>query len=271
MNRCAAVIIACLTVVLGSTGAVRAADSVENVARCTGCHGEGGNARTPGMPSLAGQRPLYLVSAMHQYQDGTRASKAMKPVAAPLDEKQLRALSVYFASQQPIARKTTMQADIEAGRLASAGCASCHGSDGTSMDVVVPSLAGQDATYLVARIDGYRGKTGHWGMPHQVIDLSGQGARNVAVFFASQTPRIATGHATSVQAMASRCDRCHDAPSATTPTPRLAGKDRAYLASVLRAYRDGTRANSAMHRMTAEYSDAAIDELAGWYATAARK
>lgn len=271
MNRCAAVMIACLAVVFGSMGAARAAAPVDNAARCTACHGEGGNARTPGMPSLAGQRPLYLVAAMHQYQDGTRASKVMKPVAGQLDETQLRALSVYFASQQPVMRKTTMQGNIEAGRVASAACATCHGVDGTSVDIAVPSLAGQDPTYLINRIDGYRGKTEHWGMPHQVIDLSAQHTRDVAVFFASQTPRPATGRSTSIQAMASRCDRCHDAATSGPPTPTLAGKDRAYLASVLRAYRDGTRANSAMHRMTADYSDTVIDELAGWYATAARK
>jgi len=41
-------------------------------AGCVGCHGDGGISKTPGMPSLVGLDPKYLVGAMKAYKGGQR-------------------------------------------------------------------------------------------------------------------------------------------------------------------------------------------------------
>jgi len=54
-------------------------------AACAKCHGEDGNSKTPGTPSLAGQQPHYLVTAIQEYHQGDRgtaARKSRKPARA---------------------------------------------------------------------------------------------------------------------------------------------------------------------------------------------
>ena len=57
-------------------------------APCMKCHGEDGNSRTPGTPSLAGQQPHYLVTAMQEYHQGERkgaTTKSMSSAASKLE------------------------------------------------------------------------------------------------------------------------------------------------------------------------------------------
>ena len=53
-------------------------------AACAGCHGPDGNASIPGMPSLAGQHPEYLVAAMKAYKGTGRTDATMKSLVALL-------------------------------------------------------------------------------------------------------------------------------------------------------------------------------------------
>lgn len=249
--------------------AVPSADSGKfAAASCAKCHGEDGNSQTPGVPSLAGQPANYLLAALHQYQNGERSASAMHSTVPGTDEAQLKAVSVYFSSRIPMRRAGADKADVNAGRTASAACAGCHGSDGVSHDMSIPNLAGQDAAYLLEAIHGYRTKTGHWGMQHHVVDLTENDARNVAGFFAVQAPPQAASAEHPAASAAQQCDRCHDAENEAMPVPRLKGQDKDYLVAVMRGYRDGSRASSAMHKMSAAYNDATIDSLATWYASA---
>ena len=50
-------------------------------------------------------------------------------------------------------------ADIEAGKVKSATCAGCHGSDGISNNPMWPNLAGQQAGYLVKQLKAFRDGT----------------------------------------------------------------------------------------------------------------
>ncbi|MGN6481441.1 c-type cytochrome, partial [Luteibacter sp.] len=45
---------------------------------CAACHGETGVAQTPDAPNLAGQKAVYLRSALHQYRDGHRDHPVMR-------------------------------------------------------------------------------------------------------------------------------------------------------------------------------------------------
>src|SRR5476651_258861 len=121
-------------------------------AACAKCHGEDGNSKIPGTPSLAGQQPHYLVAAIEEYHQGDRAKDAMRSSLRDSDNLQLESLALYFASQTPVKRAAPIRGDPGAGEPASAMCGGCHGSHGVSADAATPNLAGQDAQYLVKAI-----------------------------------------------------------------------------------------------------------------------
>jgi cytochrome c553 len=235
---------------------------------CAKCHGEDGNSTIPGTPSLAGQQPHYLVAAIQEYHQGDRAKDAMRSSLRDSDNLELESLALYFASQTPVKRAAPTHGDPVAGEPASAMCGGCHGARGVSADAATPSLAGQDAEYLVKAIKAYRTTRKNWGMQRYVAGLSDKDIDNIAAFYASQTPRAADQVPTSTQELAAKCDRCHDQDA--TPTmaaPKMKGQDKDYLVMALRAYRDDKRESSTMHRMSFPYSNAIIESLASWYAS----
>jgi cytochrome c553 len=73
---------------------------------CAACHGPDGNKPiTPVTPSLAGQEYGYLVQALNDYRNGTRADPVMSAMAKPLSEKEIRELAGYFSSQRGLTTK----------------------------------------------------------------------------------------------------------------------------------------------------------------------
>ena len=67
---------------------------------------------------------------------------------------------------------------------------------------------------------------------------------------------------------AALCMACHgrDGMASAIGTPHLAGQDATYLASALRAYRDGSRRSNPMNGIANALVDSDIDALAAWYA-----
>ncbi len=234
---------------------------------CAKCHGEDGNAKTPGTPSLAGQQPHYLVAAIQEYHQGDRNISSMKSMLRDSDKLELENLALYFAAQTPVKRAAPSRGDPAAGEPASAMCGGCHGARGVSIDSATPSLAGQDAQYLVKATKAYRTTRKNWGMQRYVAGLSDKDVDNLAAFYAVQEPHAADKVPTSTQELAAKCNRCHDAePTAAMAAPKMKGQDKDYLIMSLRAYRDGKRESSTMHNMSFPYSNAIIDSLASWYA-----
>ena len=91
-------------------------------------------------------------------------------------------MALYFATQTPAMREAPAYGDAKAGEpLRSAQCGGCHGAHGVSHDAATPSLAGQDAQYLVVATKAYRDHTRH----HDVMlaDSSDQEVANVAAFY----------------------------------------------------------------------------------------
>lgn len=239
---------------------------------CAKCHGEDGNSKIPGTPSLAGQQPHYLVAAIQEYHQGDRAKDAMRSSLRDSDNLQLESLALYFASQTPVKRAAPIRGDPGAGEPASAMCGGCHGSHGVSADAATPNLAGQDAQYLVKAIKAYRTTRKNWGMQRYVAGLGDKDIDNIAEFYASQAPKAADEVPTSTQELATKCNRCHDQDAtATMAAPKMKGQDKDYLVMALRAYRDDKRESSTMHRMSFPYSNAIIESLASWYAGQAAK
>ncbi len=237
-----------------------------SAAACAKCHGKDGNSTLPGTPSLAGQQPHYLVAAIQEYHQGDRAKDAMRSSLRDADNLELESLALYFASQTPVKRAAPSRGDPAAGEPATAMCGGCHGSHGVSTDAATPSLAGQDAEYLVKAIKSYRTTRKNWGMQRYVAALSDKEVENIAAFYAVQKPQAADQVPSSIQELAQKCNRCHDAePTAAMAAPKMRGQDKDYLVMALRAYRDGKRVSSTMHNMSFPYSNAMIDSIASWY------
>jgi len=237
-------------------------------APCAKCHGEDGNSNIPGTPSLAGQQPHYLVAAIQEYHQGDRAKGVMTSSLRDSGKLELESMALYFATQTPVKRAAAARGDAAAGEPASAMCGGCHGAHGVSVDAATPSLAGQDAEYLVKATKAYRTTRKNWGMQRYVAGLGDKDIDNIAAYYAAQSPKPADQVPTSTQELAAKCDRCHDQDATETmAAPKMKGQDKDYLVMALRAYRDDKRESSTMHRMSFPYSNAIIESLASWYAS----
>jgi cytochrome c553 len=235
---------------------------------CAKCHSEDGNSRIPGTPSLAGQQPQYLVVAIQEYLNKERRAAPMHALLPGLRKLDLESLALYFASQAPAQRAAPPLGDAAAGEPLSAVCGGCHGEHGVSTDSATPSLAGQDARYLVDAIKAYRTTRKRESMRLYVTGLSDTDVQNIAAFYSVQKSRAVEKGQTLVKDLTDKCERCH-AAEADIPgmvVPKIRGQDRDYLIMALRAYRDDRRESSMMHKMSLPYSDSVIESLSSAYA-----
>ena len=237
-------------------------------ASCAKCHGEDGNAKTPGTPTLAGQQPHYLAAAILEYHRDDRKKTSMKAVTLDSDRLDVEKLALYFAAQTPVQRAAPKHGDPAAGEALSAMCGGCHGAHGVSVDSATPSLAGQDADYLGKAIRSYRTTRQNWGMQRYIANLSDKDIDNIVAFYASQQPKAGDQIPSSTQELAAKCNQCHDQESSPAMNaPKMNGQDKDYLVMALRAYRDGKRESTTMHNMSFPYSNAIVESLASWYAS----
>jgi cytochrome c553 len=239
-------------------------------AACGGCHGEVGVSKTPGMPSLAGLDPNYLVAAMKAYKGGQRKNDMMKSLLATVADPDMSNIAIYYATQKPARAQTAASGDPAAGKSAAAACGGCHGDQGVSGNPATPSLAGQDAQYLAAALHTYKnGSRSDETMKGLVASLDDNAIKNLAAYYATQQPQppnvrkpLTTGE------WVERCDRCHGVNGNSTDPrlPALAGQRVDYLTKVLHDYRTGARRSPQMLAMSDMLSDADVENLAAYYA-----
>jgi cytochrome c553 len=232
---------------------------------CTDCHGEHGNSDEPGIPSLAGQQPAYLIVSIQEYARGERGHQEKEAMLQGMEQVDIEKMALYFASQTPKARTAPAFGNPANGEPLSATCGECHGARGISHDPLVPSLAGQEPNYLVSAIEAYRdGSRLHDEM---MADRSDSEIEDIAAFYSIQTAAAAADQFAAVQELAAKCNRCHgpDSRQSAMAVPSLNGQNRDYLVRVMQAYRDEDRGNSMMHKMSANYSDETIEAIATYY------
>lgn len=239
-------------------------------AGCAGCHGDGGISKTPGMPSLVGLDPKYLVAAMKAYKSGQRKNDMMKSMLTSVTDGSMNNIALYFGLQKPARAQTPAAGDKAAGETAAAGCAGCHGSDGVSGTPTTPSLAGQDATYIASALQAYKqGTRSDETMKGLAASLDDSAVKNVAAFYAGQEPKQPNVRKPlTAEEWAQRCDRCHGANgnSADPRLPALAAQRLDYLEKVLQAYRTGSRKSPQMAAMSDVLTDQDITNVAAYYA-----
>jgi len=237
---------------------------------CAKCHNEDGNSKIPGTPSLAGQQPRYFVVALQEYLHRERKIDPMHALLPRLSRLDMESLALYFASQTPAQRAAPSVGNPAEGEPLTAVCGGCHGFHGVSTDAATPSLAGQDAQYLVNAMKAYRKTREHEGMRRYVAPLSDKDINNVAAFYTVQKSKAAEKGQTFVQELTDKCERCH-AAAVVNPAmvvPKINGQDREYLIMALRAYRDNKRDSTTMHHMMGvPYSDSIIESFASFYAS----
>jgi cytochrome c553 len=105
-------------------------------------------------------------------------------------------------------------------------------------------------------------------MERQLGPLGEKESRDIAAYYAMQKGQASQSAQDLVAQMSDKCDRCHGgaAGQPTAAVPRIRGQDKGYLVMSLRAYRDGRRESSTMHKMSLPFSEAAIEGLAAHYA-----
>ena len=129
---------------------------------CAACHGPDGNSQIPTVPSLAGQRAIYLHWQLLLYRDQRRKDAQMAPLAANLSEADMADLAEYYAGQ----RRVTLPAaaanpeTIAAGRQLAERhhCVSCHNPQGAGQHYP-PRLDALHYDYLIAQLRAFRSQT----------------------------------------------------------------------------------------------------------------
>jgi len=156
-------------------------------AGCAGCHGSDGVSANPAFPSLAGQDPTYLVSALEAYKQGTRKDETMKGLAAALDDATVKNLAAFFASQEP--KQPDVRKPLTTEEWAQK-CDRCHGINGNSIDPRLPALAAQRADYLEKVLNDYRtGVRKSSRMAAMTDGLTDQDIAGLAAYYASKQAR----------------------------------------------------------------------------------
>ena len=237
---------------------------------CAGCHGELGITQTPGMPSLVGLDPKYLVATMTAYKKGQRKNDMMKALMAAFSEADMKNVALFYALQKPARAKTPAAGKPAAGKAAAASCAGCHGDEGISGSPATPSLAGQDAQYFADAIQAYKdGSRKDESMKGIASALDEKTIKDLAAYYAAQQPqppKVAKPLTTAE--LAQRCDRCHGVNGNSTDPrlPALAAQRADFLVSALHDYQRGIHKNSTMSAMSSTLTETDIENLAAHYA-----
>jgi cytochrome c553 len=248
---------------------------------CARCHGTNGISATSGVPHVAGQRPSYLYTKIKAYQSGARDDHAMESAVKFLNDDALVKVAAYYASLEPppaaaaeAASKGAAPLDpVAAGKAAAAACAGCHGETGVTATAGTPNLVGFDEKYFVSAMNAYKsGKRQHDMMKMIAMSASDADVRHIALFYALQKPAAAKtpskGNAAAGKTASAACAGCHGEQGVSTnpANPSLAGQDAQYFAAAMAAYKNGTRSEETMKLAAAALDDAAIADLAAYYA-----
>jgi len=168
-------------------------------------------------------------------------------------------------------------AAIEAGRKFAQFCANCHGDDGNSNNPEVPTLAGQNASYILTEIEKFgSGERKYEFMQGLIKVMSPQDRLHLALFFSAAKTKPALAKA--APAVAARghdlfekhCSMCHgEFALGNEAIPRLAGQQPAYIEASLRHFRDrtGERVFAPMTTAAGALSDTDIEAVATYLAS----
>ena len=193
-----------------------AAAGAKKATVCFACHGANGVSVALTFPRLAGQRADYLYHRLVSFKradpkDPYYSVSPMTPNVASLSDTDMRDLAAYFSLQTPPAAAAAAAApgkgEDKGEALFLAGdpargippCQGCHGAEAggpsisTGQYAAYPSLRGQYAPYLIARLTSF-----HKNLPHDTTNdfimggvaqtLDDESIQAIAAWLSSLTP-----------------------------------------------------------------------------------
>jgi cytochrome c553 len=146
--------------------------------RCISCHGLKGVASNPQYPSIAGQSEAFLIAQMEAFKNGSRPVAAKSALFGGLSSSDFADLAAHY-SQLP-AGSAGSKADagmLDKGKAGYESCGSCHGANGEG-SAMGPRLAGQNAPYMIKRLEAYKDGTAADGSMRAVA--SGMSAEDMS-------------------------------------------------------------------------------------------
>lgn len=174
--------------------------------------------------------------------------------------------------------------DAKAGEKKIAMCIGCHGIPGYQASFPeihkVPMIAGQNAKYIVAALQGYaKGDRKHPTMRGIAASLTEQDMADIAAFYEGQAnlpavPEAVPAAPAKVAELLTKgaCVSCHGAnfSKPIDPSyPKLAGQHADYLTVALKAYKTEKnahvgRANGVMAGQVKQFSNADLKAMAAY-------
>jgi len=169
-------------------------------------------------------------------------------------------------------------------------CSACHGNDGNSVAPANPKIAGQFPDYLNKQLGDFKSAGGKKAarenpvMNGMVANLSEGDMKALAGYFSGQKLKPAAASDKDLAALGQKlwrggnaasgvpaCSGCHGPAGAGIPGqyPRLAGQYPEYIATQLKSFRDGARANDPngmMRGVAARLTEREINALAQYAA-----
>ncbi len=134
-------------------------------------------------PLLRHQRVSAIFYALLDYKFGQRADPVMRPIAATLDEQEMRDLAVFLAGDPaPIPKPSLAGVHDQVASI----CAFCHGETGLGEMDGYPVLTGQHLDYLDKALAAY--KNGSRSNPTMSViarKFTAQQAHDMAAYYAS--------------------------------------------------------------------------------------
>ncbi len=135
---------------------------------CATCHGADGEGNAQaGYPMLAGLNASYLAKQLRDFANKSRQKSTMQPIASALSEKEIKAVTVYYADLEPAAtEKSADDSEMmkKGEHLAKRGnwaegvpaCFTCHGPGASGVGSTFPRLRGQHATYIEKQLQAWK-------------------------------------------------------------------------------------------------------------------
>jgi len=162
LRPCAAALV--LVAAATAVGPAHAADPEalrKRAETCAACHGADGNSPLPDVPSLAGQPKQFITTQLVMFREGRRLNPPMAALTANMSNAEINELGGYFAALplQPAA-PVLSETQSKAGRARAEqlNCVQCHGAALMGQQHI-PRLAGQQAVYLRAQLQGFKAQT----------------------------------------------------------------------------------------------------------------
>ena len=128
---------------------------------CAACHGANGRSDMAGVPVLAGNSSLYMITQLFLFREGRRKNEAMVAMAKPMTDADLRGFSDYIGTLAAVPAPAPA-APPDAARMLKAKalaeqhkCTYCHGAD-LAGGQQVPRIGGQKEDYLRQTLHAFK-------------------------------------------------------------------------------------------------------------------